>query len=75
MTQANENPTQDLISANDNLTQEDVEKAAQAAVFAVANLIGRRMAREYFASYRAANDNCSSSDNLQKIKERQEGDC
>lgn len=73
--QTNENPTQDLISANDNLTPEGVEKAAQAAVFAVANLIGRRMAREYFASYRAANDNCSSSDNSQKIKETLEGDC
>ncbi|MCH4023273.1 MAG: hypothetical protein LKE81_07805 [Acetobacter sp.] len=71
----NQDCVEKQVAANDNLTQEDVEKAAQVAVFAVANLIGRRMAREYFTSYRAANDNCSSSDNLQKIKERQEGDC
>ncbi|MFT8807223.1 hypothetical protein [Gluconobacter sp.] len=63
------------VAANDNLTPGGVEKVAQAAVFAVASLIGRRMAREYFASCRAANDNCSSSDNAQKIKEIIEGDC
>lgn len=75
MTQTHENPTPDLICANDNLTPEGVEKAAQAAVYAVASLIGRRMAREYFASYQAANDNCASSDDPKKMKETQEGDC
>lgn len=69
MTQTHENPTPDLISANDNLTPEGVEKAAQAAVYAVARLISRRMAREYFASYRAANDNGALYDNSQKIEE------
>lgn len=75
MTQTHENPTPDLISANDNLTPEGVEKAAQAAVYAVASLIGRRMAREYFASYQAANDNCASADGPKKMKETQEGNC
>lgn len=61
-------------AANDNLASAGVEKAAQKAVFKVASLIGRRMAREYFELYRVANDNCPLSETAQKIKETLEGD-
>ncbi|GAL97027.1 hypothetical protein AA0312_2763 [Acetobacter tropicalis NRIC 0312] len=62
-------------AANDNLTPEGAEKAVQKAVFTVASLIGRRMAREHFATLSAANDNGPSNAKDQAKKVRIEGDC
>lgn len=62
-------------AANDNMTPQGLEEAVQEAVFKVASLIGRRMAREHFAMLTVANDNGPSNAKDQAKKVQIEGDC
>lgn len=61
------------IPANDN-GSEGTRRELDRVAFSIARLIGRRMAREYFAALVAANDNRPQSAKPRAEKDQTDGD-
>ena len=61
------------VPANDN-GPIDARQELDRVAFSIARLIGRRMAREYFAALTAANDNQPSAGNTPDGRDRPEGE-